>query len=227
MRPSLTDLKKRFADQQTKKSTVDAKRDSYDFWNLDIGGESTVRILMDKDEDNENLFYVPKYEHKIENDRLSCLENYGEDCPICALSQQFYNAEGKGSVNGKKYWHSRTDIVRAYVVQDGVKHKQELTIPYQGNVTTLYLGKQVLERIIGSLADFKDDENPFQMINGCDFVIRKSKNGEQNSYVGSGFARRMSDIKVDAPLVSLKGLIPKRPNDDEVAAFLKKHGVQS
>jgi len=66
------------------------------------------------------------------------------------------------------------------------------------------------------------DEPPFDVEDGCNFTIKKTQNGEYNSYTTSGYARKESALTdeqlelFEEQAVDLSTLLPKPADPDEV-----------
>ncbi len=240
-RPSLAELKNRFKESTKKKDTF-GDNAYYPFWKMDFGAEAIVRILPDADEENPDVFKIEKYEHKIhvnnQEKRVSCLKNYGDECPICDRSYKYYKAEGDSSVKGKYYWKSKSTLIRVMVIQDPLPVDPEKG-SWVGKVVTLSLTKEIMDRIVASMAEFddKDEEGndappPWDVNKGSNFVIRKGEKnvpgmGKLPSYIASGFARNSSPIpekyRENIKLVNLSTLIPASPGIEHVVALLEAH----
>ena len=96
--------------------------DMYPFWQMDMNKKAVVRLLPDKNPENPYQFFIDKLEHTLsingKDEKVACLQMYGEKCPICDLSRDFYKTEGKGSANGKYYYRKKTSLLRVLVVED-------------------------------------------------------------------------------------------------------------
>ena len=72
------------------------------------------------------------------------------------------------------------------------------------------------------------DEIPFAFEGGCNFTIKKSKQGEYATYaVGSRFARKSTDLTedeiefVEEEMIDLSTLLPEKPNVEKVEGQLR------
>lgn len=211
--------------------------DVYPHWNIAENDTATVRILPDKNEDNEDSFFVDKLEHKLPIDgkkrTIACLKMWGEKCPICALSSKYYDKEGKKSENGKFYYCKRTSLMKALIIKDPIDYSKGGETA-QGQVKTLQLTYQLMNLINSALADDAEETAleslPWELEGGYNFIIKKTKQGEYDNYsTGSGFSKKMSDIPeqyatiVTEGMVDLSTLLPKKPTLEEVQALLEQH----
>ena len=70
------------------------------------------------------------------------------------------------------------------------------------------------------------DDVPFAYEGGCDFIIKKTKQGEYASYQMSKFARSESDLDaeqiefVEGQIIDLSELLPANPGREKVDAML-------
>lgn len=226
-------LKQKLAEEKIKKENADRpfNRDIYPFWTMDIGDSARVRILPDKNEDNDFFFFEDRLEHTIaingKDQRIPCRAMYGEDCPICDLSRKYYKEEGKQSKNGKYYYRKKTSIVRLLVLEDPLPEDKETGQTYAGKVFNTQFGYQLMEKIkeqmgADDLGDFTDYDE------GYDFIIKKTPQGDYGTYsVGSQFARKASaipdDLREEIELVELKSLLPQDFGFEKVQNMLQAH----
>lgn len=201
----------------------------YPFWNIAEGQQAVVRFLPDKNSDNPFGFVVEKLMHTLtingENKSVPCLKMHGEDCPICKVSSEFYKKEDK--VNGKKYWRKKQHIAQAIIVEDPLKPDDATGENHQGKVRFLALGYQLFQVIQAAFEGGELDDIPYDMKNGYDFVIKKTKQGEYSTYaVGSRFrskprALTEEEIQVaEDQMVDLSTLLPKALSEEVVAGML-------
>ncbi len=207
--------------------------DMYPFWQMEVNQKAVVRILPDKNPDNPYMFYTDKLEHTLsingKDERIPCLSMYGEKCPICDLSRQFYKAEGKESKQGKYYYRKKTALVRVLVVEDPLPKDEDTGETCEGKVMNTQFSFQLMEKIkeeIGS--DALEGDIPWDMQEGYNFIIKKTPQGEYGTYsIGSGFARKQTAIDPELAetleLVDLETLLPKNPGHEFVQRKLNSH----
>ena len=216
----------------------------YPFHTLPEGKSSTLRFIPDANPDNELGFLVERRMHELVVDgdktRVACLEMYGDDCPICNLSRQYYKA--KDTINGKKYWPKKDHIARALVIKDGLPPDPETGETYVGKVVTLSLGKTLYEIIAHNISSGDlGDELPCSIEEGTDFIITRTvkpgPNGEKYSdYALSKFARASRSLEEEEiatieheddaggtpNYVDLHTLLPKKPSIEFVENTLEQ-----
>lgn len=202
----------------------------YPFWRMNDGESATVRFLPDANKDNPFGFMVEKHMHTLEingeNKSVPCLKMYDEDCPICKVSSEYYKKDDK--VNGKKYWKKRQYITQALIIEDPLPADDTTEETHEGKVRFLTLGYQIYNVIKAAFEDGELDEVPFAYKGGCDFIIKKTKQGDYSTYaVGSRFARKSSNLTeeqlvvVEDNLGDLSDLLPKNPGLDKVQGMLE------
>lgn len=225
---TLDQLKSAF--KQPEKEGGNLPSNYYPFWRMKDGESAVVRFLPDADAENPFGFMVEKLMHTLEigGERKSvpCRKMYGEDCPICKLSSEFYNKNDK--VNGKKYWRKKQYITQALIIEDPLDPNPDTGETHEGQVRLLTLGWQVYNVIKEAFESGELDEIPYAFKGGCDFVIKKSKQGEYSTYaMGSRFARKSTDLTdeqialVEENLEDLKTLLPKDPGEEKVQGMLE------
>lgn len=243
-RPSLADLKKLIKEQEQKSKGGFFNGDEYPFWNMKDQEESIIRILPDQDEENPRIFYVEFFEHKIHINgdmrTIPCSSNYGEECPICERSVKYYkiarelkeetkdfNNLGPNAKKGSYYYKKKSALLKALVVKDPLPESPETGKNSQGTIKTVKFSTQVLNALNSSLAGFEDNDEPWDLIKGYDFIIRKGKQGSQASYTGSSFSRKSTAVSAEIlevlELTDLTTLKTKNPGIENIAAKLEAH----
>lgn len=220
----------RAAFKKDENTTQSRPNNYYPFWNMKVGDQVTVRFLPDLNQDNPFGFMVEKLMHTLtingENKTVPCLKMYDEECPICKVSSAFYKDDDK--VNGKKYWRKKQNIVQALIVEDPLPADPETKETHEGKVRFLNLGYQIYNVIKEAFESGELDEVPFAYKDGCNFIIKKTKQGEYDNYaVGTKFARRPSDLTddeiayVEDNIASLETLLPPKPDYNKIESMLE------
>jgi len=210
----------------------------YPFHLMPYDAQAIVRFLPDKNLDNPKGFLVEKFVHEltINGNRRSipCLEQFGQECPICAVSQQFYRSFEKtknvnDKENGKKYWRKRNHIGQVLVIKDPVPPDEASKETHTGKVRLITLRFQlfgVIKSAIGK-GHFAENGLPYTYKGGYNFCIEKQKQGEYPNYtMGSGFDRDPSDLTpeqislVEEELIDLSTALPQNPGIEKVEALL-------
>lgn len=202
----------------------------YPFWNMKEGEQATVRFLPDADQENAMGFLVEKLMHTLtingEKKSVPCLKMYDDNCPICKVSSAYYKAEDK--TNGKLYWRKKQHIVQALIVEDPLPADSDSGETHEGKIRFLAIGYQLFNIIKETFESGELDEIPYAFVGGCDFIIKKTKQGDWPTYaVGSRFARKSTDLTEDQiafvtdNMVELGTLLPKHPGEEKVNAMLE------
>lgn len=228
---SLKDLQNVFQNNNNSSGGPRRPNNYYPFWNMQTGQQCTVRFLPDANEDNPMAFMVEKAMHTLyingEKKSVPCLRMYdGEDnCPICKVSQSYYKENDK--VNGKKYWRKKQHLTQALIVEDPLPEDTETGETHEGKVRFLALGFQIFKIIKDAIESGELDDVPFAYEGGCDFIIKKTQQGEYPSYVvGTKFARKTRDLTEDEiahaeeNMVDLSTLLPQNPGFEKVRSML-------
>jgi hypothetical protein len=207
----------------------------YNFWDMKTGESAVVRFLPDLSDENPRGFLVEKIIHKLtingEEKKVPCLKPFGEECPICKLSQSYYKSEGKGSVNGKKYYITRSYVAQALVIEDPLPPNKDTGETNVGKVRFIALGFQLHNIIKEAFADQTEDalkEIPYDFHGGYDFIIKKSLSGDGHAAytVGTKFKNSQRSLTEDElavvgdNMVELSTLLPKNPGLEKVQAML-------
>lgn len=203
----------------------------YPFWNMKPGQKTVIRFLPDLDQSNARGFLVEKLFHNLmingQKKTVPCLSMYGEDCPVCKISQEYYKA--KDDVNGKKYWKKKQYIAQVLVVEDPLPADAVTGEKHEGKVRYIALGYQLYNIIKEAFASEDDplEEIPYNFEGGYDFVIKKTEQGEYASYtVGTKFLSKQRSLTedelatADEGMIELNTLLPKNPGVEKVQAML-------
>lgn len=203
----------------------------YPFWNMKVGQKTVVRFLPDADSSNARGFLVEKLFHNLsingQKKTVPCLTMYGEECPICKISQEYYKV--KDEVNGKKYWKKKQYIAQAIIVEDPLPADETTGETHVGQIRYLALGYQLYNIIKEAFASEDDplEEIPYNFNGGYDFVIKKTEQGEYASYtVGTKFLSKQRSLTEDElsvaeeGMIELSTLLPKNPGIEKVQAML-------
>ncbi len=169
----------------------------YPFYKMNFGEVASFRFLPDLDEDNPWGFLMENRYHEFtvngKKKRVACLEMYGEDCPVCAASRSFYDDGDK--TMGKMFWRKIDYLASGLVLSSPFEYK----IEPDGNPARLVsFGPKLFEVVEAAMLNGDFDHPPTDLVNGCDFRINKTQQGEYASYTTSAFARKSTPVSDDA-----------------------------
>jgi hypothetical protein len=201
----------------------------YPFWNMPEGSQAVIRFLPDANEDNPMGFLVEKLSHKLtvngETKTTPCHKMYGEECPICKVSAAYYKDGDED--NGKKYWRKKQHIAQILVVEDPLPADIQTGEKHEGKIRYISLGFQLFNIIKDAFESGELDEVPYAFEGGCNFIIKKTKQGKHDSYTLSKFARKSSDLTDEEialakdQMVDLVTLLPQAPEMSKTEAILE------
>jgi len=169
----------------------------FNFWKAPVGTISTVRFLPDLDENNPLTFLVENFTHELvvngKREKVACLKMYGEDCPICALSQKYYDEKDPehNEALGKKYYRKKSYIGQVLVIDTPVEHDANQL------VKLIEFGPAIFKAMQNGFASGDLAEPPYEFKGGHNFRIKKDKSGEYASYTGSSFSPKQTDVADD------------------------------
>lgn len=227
---SLASLKAVYAPAETNQPQNQTFTNNYyPFWNMKVNERAVIRFLPDANDDNPRGFLVEKVFHNLningQRRSIPCLTMYGEECPICKISQAFYKANDK--INGKKYWKNKQHIAQAIIVEDPLPANPETGETHTGQLRYITLSFQLFNIIKEAFASDELDNVPYNYENGYDFIIKKTEQGGYASYtVGTKFAnkpRALTEAELShvyEKLIDLSTLLPRNLGEDKVQAML-------
>lgn len=168
----------------------------YPFYKMDTDAIAEWRFLPDLNEDNPLGFMVENKYHELiingQKKRIACLKMYGEACPCCELSQKNYN-EGD-TATGKKYWRKIDYIGQGLVVSSPIEYPIKAD---ENPVRMISIGPKLYKKIEAGIVTGDLDAMPYDLAEGYNFRIIKSKQGEYASYDNSEFRRKSSPVPED------------------------------
>jgi hypothetical protein len=194
---SLADLASAFASKTSGGDGNQTWKLFFNFWKAPVDSVSTVRFLPDADEENPMGFLVENLAHELtingKREKVPCLKMYNEDCPICALSQKYYDEKSPehNEQLGKKYYRKKSYIGQVLVVDTPIEHDPEQL------VKLIEFGPKIFKQIQASFSSGDLEEAPFELKGGYNFRIKKSKSGEYADYGTSSFSPKQSDVADD------------------------------
>jgi hypothetical protein len=242
-------LRKQYKDQKEKKETNQKRGigDFYPFWSIENDAIATIRSLPIANQKGA-LPFLEKDHHKIsidgKDETIPCEAMYGNPCPICELSRDYYNLAKKYEkandpakkaefeALGKYYYRSRSYLGSVLVKKDPLP-KDDNGENYEGKVKVVQFGNQLYKKFNTSLETLVStneiDDVPWSLENGLDFNIVKkmSTSGYAEWDLASDFARRASSLPTEfietfTP-VDLKKFLPASFGQEKVQRMLEAH----
>lgn len=222
---SLAELTEQFKQKTTEGGAGNATwRLFFNFWKAEMDTVSVVRFLPDADDENPMGFLVENLAHELvingKREKVPCLKMFGEDCPICALSQNYYDEKSADHNEqlGKKYYRKKSYIGQVLVMETPIEHDAEQI------VKLIEFGPAVFKQIQASFQSGDLEEAPYELKGGYNFRIKKTKSGEYASYTTSSFAPKQTDVGDDVieklELFDLKEYRTARVSRDVLEAML-------
>lgn len=195
---SLADLASAFASKNTGEGSSNQQwKLFFNFWKAPVDSISVVRFLPDADESNPMGFLVENLAHELvingKREKVPCLKMFGEDCPLCSLSQKYYDEKDPehNEQLGKKYYRKKSYIGQVMVVETPIEHDQEQL------VKLIEFGPKIFKQIQSAFQSGDMDEPPYELKGGYNFRIKKTKSGDYADYGTSSFSPKQTDVSDD------------------------------
>jgi len=184
-------------DRKSGNRSFGGDRTFYPIFNIPEKGTAVVRFLPDQDENNP-WFWVEKQTIRLEfaglvGDRVSnepvsvtvpCLDMFApRSCPIIAATRQWWNTDEKLA---RKYWKRRSYIAQGLVTSSPF---EELDAP-ENSIRLFRFGTKLIEKLKAGLMDDEMENSPIDYLNGTDFKIKRTRQGDFNNYDTSEWSRR-------------------------------------
>lgn len=226
----LDQLKAAFKNSNKRENASETPNNYYNFWDMDFEKTAIVRFVPDKNPDNPMQFMVEKHVHELQINgqkrKVPCLKQYGDDCPICKVSAQYYKDGDKE--NGLKYYRKKSYVAQALIIQDPIPVSDQKKAVYDGELRYLSITSQIFKVIQDAFESGDLDKEPYAFNGGYNFVIKKTQQGDKANYVvGTKFQARPSNLTeeqiefVEEHSVDLKSLLPQKPVLEKVEAMLQ------
>jgi hypothetical protein len=152
-----------------------------------------VRFLPDLDEDNPLGFLVEHHVHELningQRTTVPCAKMYGESCPICDLSRKYYDEKNEDL--GKKYYRKLSYIGQVLVIESPIEHDAEQL------VKLIDFGPKIFKLIQAAFQSGDLEVEPYSLIGGYNFRIKKTKSGQYADYGTSSFAPKQTNVDED------------------------------
>ena len=165
----------------------------YPFYKMDFDQTTTFRFLPDLDDENPLGFIMENKYHELtingKKKRIACLKMYGEACPCCEASQKYYN-DGDLAM-GKTFWRKVDYIAQGLIIHSAIDYPIK---DDENPVRMISVGPKLYKTIEAKIVKGDMDEMPYDMVNGYDFRLNKTKQGEYADYTTSDFARKSTSI---------------------------------
>lgn len=197
-------------------------------WDIKNNETTTVRFLPDQDADN-TFFWVERQvvrlkfpgikggdEKKGVTVQVPCGEMFGDDCPIHKEIRPWFKDPGLESL-ARSYWKKRSYIFQGFVVDNKLDEE-----PPENPIRRFVINPQIFNLIKSALMDPDMEHIPTDYVNGTDFRITKTQNGEYSNYTTSSWARKERALTEDElkaidehGLNNLADFLPARPSADQ------------
>lgn len=237
MSTTLAELQAKMRERQAKQGndnqqTVD--RSSYPFWNIPEGTDAVVRFLPDGNDSND-YFWVEQSHILLpfsgvlgRDDRevkisVPCMQMYGEKCPIIEETKGLWKTD---EALARKYYRKKTMIFHGFVRKDPIEYDDAYEAP-ENPIRKFKVTAQLFKKIEAGLMDSEMEYIPCDLVNGTDFRILRTKNGQFSDYNASNWSRRSTPLtEAEALAVEKFGIpdmssyIPKRPDDQTLKVIM-------
>jgi hypothetical protein len=228
---TLAEIRAKLLSQQTKTETrTSGDNATYPFWNTPENQSSVIRFLPDGDPENV-YFWVERLQIRLpfqgvkgDSDRevivsVPCMEMFGETCPILAETRPWWKDPSLEQL-ARRYWKKKTYIFQGFVVHSAFEEKD----PPENPIRRFTITKPIFEIIKSSLMNPEMEDLPIDYINGRDFKLTKTTQGQFANYSTSNWSFKTRSLSPDEQtalnkysLFNLKEYLGKKPTPEEVA----------
>lgn len=238
MSKTLEEIRKKLQQLDTRKGpsgSFSGDKATYAHWNIPEGTSSILRFAPDKNEENtffwaeRQIIKIPFPGIKGQDEtkpvlvQVPCIEMWDgkNKCPILNEVRPMWKDKSLEDT-ARKYWVKRTYFAQGFVKQDALNEQDSPENP----IRKFIIGPQIFAIIKAALLDPEMQYSPVDYINGTDFIVSKTSKGGYADYGTSKWARKESSITEEMQaaiaqygLVDLSTYLPKRPNEEQLAAM--------
>jgi hypothetical protein len=208
----------------------------YPFWNNPEGSTATIRFLPDGDQTND-FFWVERLIIKIpfvgvkgQNDskpvevQVPCMDMWKPGtCPIAAETRTWWKDPSLEDL-ARKYWRKKSYLFQGLVSNNPNKEDNAPENP----IRRLIINPSIFDVIKGILMRQDLENSPTDYVNGRDFYLSKTTKGGYANYASSSWSMKERPLNSDENdaiekfgLSNLGQFLPKKPDDDGVAAIIE------
>jgi len=205
----------------------------YPFWNIKVGESCVLRFLPDKDENNpypwvEKILFKwnfpdPRQPQRPVTVTMPCREMYDgpKTCPVMNELRPLWKSDEE---TAKRFWPKRSYVYSGFVRKSSW---QENPAP-ENPIRKFFINKKmhgfIKETLLSTNEETMFQCSPDDFENGTNFVVKKTKDGQWDSYATSQWANQSSCLTNDEiaaiekyGLIDLKTAFPQRPSDEAFA----------
>lgn len=208
----------------------------FPFWNIDVGKSCILRFVPDADEKNPYIwaekilfkwtFSDPRNPHKPVTVTMPCKEMYDgpKTCAVMNVLRPMWKSDED---TARKYWPKRSYIYAGFVRKSDWPEQNPPENPLRKFLVNKKMHGFIKETLLSTDEATMFTHSPDDYENGTDFVVKKTKDGQWDSYSTSQWARSPSSL-TDAEilaiekygLIDLKSGFPPRPSEEAFALQL-------
>lgn len=215
----------------------------FPFWNAKSGTTTVVRFLPNGGSEENPFFWVerrvtklefdgvigrPEYSNKKVSVTVPCMKMYDNSnrCPILEGIAPLWNTTEANQDIARKFYPKRSFIMQGFVrsVPEFIPNKED-NAP-ENPIRRFMINQNLFKNIQQGMLDPDMRNIPTDYINGCDFKIIKTQQGEWPNYSTSTFARSESSLTSEENaaieqygLFNLEEFLPNKPTPEGVAVI--------
>ncbi len=207
----------------------------YPFWEIPENEPVNIRFLPGTDE-NDPFFWKELQminlnfpgvkggdEHKPVYLKVPCVEMWGDTCPVHTELRPMFKDDALKEI-ATKYWKKRSYIFQGFVMDSPLAEES----PPENPIRRINLGRQLYNLVKGCLMDPDMEIVPTDYINGLNFRITRTKDGQYNDYSSSNWTRKETPLNTEQleaiekhGLFDLNDWMPKKPSAEGLNAIFE------
>lgn len=202
MRAKLRESQNKKGNQEGSRSTGDNA--SYPFWEIPFDTTAVVRFLPDADQDNV-FFWVERQiirlpfagvvggqypTNKNVTVTVPCVDMFNMECPIIAAIRPLWKGTDEEVEVARTYYKKKSYICQGFVVDSPYKEET----PPENPIRRFVINPSLIEIIKTGLMDPEMEDAPTDYLNGVDFKINKTQQGQYANYKTSSWSRRSRSL---------------------------------
>lgn len=236
----LAQLRAKLLEKENNQRSAVSDNAIFPFWNIDFDSMAVIRFLPDGVPND--FFWVERQMIRLTFPNIigqtntggkdvlvqvPCNEMFGGTCPILTEVRPWFKEPDMDKI-ARQYWKKRSYIFQGFIRENPLREDDAPENP----IRRLVINPSVYDIIKTALMDDEMEEMPTDYLEGTDFRLTKTKQGEYANYKTSTYSRKstaLTDEELAAieqyGLKNLSDFLPKRPGDKELEIIKEMFGA--
>lgn len=227
----LAQLRAKLLDKENRQRSAVSDNAIFPFWNMNENEMAVIRFLPDGVPND--FFWVERQMIRLtfpgimgQNNtsgkeifvQVPCNEMFGGTCPILTEVRPWFKEPEMDQI-ARQYWKKRSYIFQGFIRDNPLREDDAPENP----IRRLVINPSIYDIIKTALMDEEMEEMPTDYLEGTDFRLVKTKQGDWANYKTSTYSRKSTSLTEEElaaieqyGLKNLNDFLPKRPGTKEL-----------